>query len=101
MSGYLGSTFLSSMAHMENYDLGVGRVDRVKDQIRVVNGWKHADAGLVGEMTRFGKILEQAGDSLDALNHCDRGCAIMLVNVGEYIVDVRKCALGPAYPYAL
>jgi hypothetical protein len=64
------------MVHVENYDLGVGRVDRVKDQIRVANGREHADAGLVGEMTRFRKILEQAGDSLDGLNH--RGCGCRL-----------------------
>jgi hypothetical protein len=89
------------MPDMEDHDLKVSRVDRVKDEIGVANGRKHADAWLVGKMTSFGKILEQVGDSFDALNHRGRSSAIVLVNVGEYIVDVRKRGLGPAYYHAL
>lgn len=78
------------MAHVENHDLGVIGIDSVKDEIRVANGWKHADAGFVGEMTSLGKILEEVGNGLDAFNHRCCGCAIVFVNVGEYVVDVRS-----------
>lgn len=43
------------MTHMEDYDLGVCRIDRVKDEIWVANGGEHADAGLVCKMTDLGK----------------------------------------------
>lgn len=56
--------FPSSMAHVENHDLGVIGIDSVKDEIRVANGWKHADAGFIGEMTSLGKILEEVGNGL-------------------------------------
>lgn len=85
---YLGPPFLSSMTHMKDNDLGISGIDCVKYEIRVANGWEHADAGFVGEVTSLRKILEQAGDCLDAVNH--RGCrrAIVLVDIGKYVVDV-------------
>lgn len=46
------------MTHMEDHDLRISRIDRVKDEIGVANGWKHANAGFVGKMTSLGKILE-------------------------------------------
>ena len=78
------------MTHMEDYDLGVCRIDRVKDEVWVANGGEHADAGFVGKMTDLGKILEQAGDRFDALDHSDRSRAITLVNIVKYVVYVRK-----------
>jgi len=41
-------------------------------------------------MTDLGKILEQVGDRFDTLDHSDRSRAITLVNIGEYVVYVRK-----------
>lgn len=76
------------MAYVENHDLGVIRIDSVKDEIRVANGWEHADAGFVGEMASLGKILEEAGDGLDAFDHRSCGGAIVFVNLGKYVVDV-------------
>lgn len=75
----LRPTFLSSMAHVENHDLGIIRIDSVKDEIRVANGWEHADTRFVREMTSLGKILEEAGDGLDALNHRSRSRSIVFV----------------------
>ena len=89
------------MPHVENYDLGVCRIDRVKDQIWIAYRWEHADARLVSKMTSLRKILEQAGYCRDALNHSNCGCSIAFVNIGEYVIDVRKCALGPAHFHAL
>lgn len=89
------------MAHVENHDLSVIRIDCVKDEIRVPNGWEHADAGFVGKMTSLGKILEEAGDGLDALNHRSRGRAIVFVNIGEYVINVRKRTFGPAHSHEL
>lgn len=89
------------MTHVENHDLGVIRIDNVKDEIGVANGWEHADAGFVGKMTSLGKILEKTGDSLDALDHRSCGRAIVFVNIGEYVVDVRKRAFGPAHSHAV
>jgi len=89
------------MTHVEDHNLGVIRIDRVKDEIRVANGWEHTDARLVGKMTSLGKILKKAGDCLDAFNHSNCGCATMFVNIGKYLVDVRKRAFGPAHSHAL
>lgn len=72
------------MPYVEN-DLGVGRIDRVKDEIWVPNGWEHADAGLVGQMTSVRKFLQQASNRLDALDHGGRSCAITFVNVRKYV----------------
>lgn len=69
------------MAHMEDHDLGVSRIDCVKDEIGIANGWEHADTGFVGEMTSLGKILEEAGDGHNALNHRSCGRAIVFVNI--------------------
>lgn len=76
------------MTHMKDYDLGISGIDCVKYEIRVANGWEHADAGFVGKVTSLRKILEQAGDCLDALNHCGCGRAIVFVDIGKYVVDV-------------
>lgn len=69
------------MAHVENHDLGIIRIDSVKDEIRIANGWEHADTRFVGEMTSLGEILEEVGDGLDALNHRSCGRAIVFVNI--------------------
>ena len=42
------------MTHVEDYDLGVRRIDCVKNEIWVANGGEHADVGLVGQMTDLG-----------------------------------------------
>jgi hypothetical protein len=77
------------MTHMEDHDLGVSSIDRVKDQIRVANGGKHANAGFVGKVSGFRKILKQARNGLDAINYGDCGRAIAFVDIREDLVDVR------------
>lgn len=89
------------MTHVEDHNLGVIRIDRVENEIGIANGWEHADARLVRQMTGLRKILEKVSDGLDALNNCGCGSAIVLMNVGEYAVNVRKRTFGPAHFHAL
>lgn len=89
------------MTHMEYHDLCISGIDRVKNEIRIADSWEHADAGLVGKMTSLRKVLEQASDRFDALDHSSCRRAIAFVDVGKYAVDVVKRAFRPAHPHAL
>jgi hypothetical protein len=78
------------MAYMEDHDLCVCKIDRVEHQIRIANSGEYADVGFVGQVTCFGKFLEQTDDSFDAIDGGSCGCAVVFVNIGKDVVDVRQ-----------